>query len=690
MWISHLVVWAQTDHWESVILEGDEWSYLVPASQPNESWINTEFDDSGWSVGNSGFGYGDNDDNTVLNSGIASVYIRKIFNVTDLTAIDQVLLHMDYDDGFVAYLNGSEITRSLVSGNTPTYDQFADGLHEASLYQGQLPASFSIDPALLVEGNNILAVEVHNESSTSSDLSAIPILSFGISNSSQDYRPVPSWFQAPLNFEESNLPLVIINTNNQEIVDEPKIPATIGIINNGIGEINHLFDEFEYFGYCGIELRGNSSLYFDKKSYGFEMRDEFDNDMDTTLLGFPSEEDFILYGPYPDKSLINNRLAMKLANEMGHYASRTKFVELLINDEYLGVYVLMEKIKRDKGRVDISKLDSDEVSGDDLTGGYIFQIDWVEDDGWSSNYNVYNGNYRLFFQYYYPKPKDIVPEQKAYIKQYVDDFEKAIASTTYFNSKDKHYTEYIDLRSFVDNFIINEFSKNVDAYRLSSYFYKDKDSKDRKIKCGYWDFNFSFGNADYCGGDDPTGWVYYQCSGSSPFWWNNMLKDTVFTNALQCRWNELRQSVLSNESLNDYIDSFTNEVAEAQVRNFERWPVLGTYLWPNPSYFAQASTYDEVIIAMKNWISNRLIWMDANIPGTAQHCDVYENFDTITKEDNVLGTHEEKPSIKIYPNPAHAFLTIESKEVIEDIMILNLSGKLIFRAQPKEKTYKTP
>lgn len=676
---------AQTDHWESVILEGDEWAYVVPDSQPDPNWITMDYDDSEWLIGNSGFGYGDGDDNTILANGIPSVYIRKAFNIVDLTAIDQALLHLDYDDGFVAYLNGAELTRSLVSETTPGYDQYADGLHEANLYQGQVPASFAIDPSLLVQGDNILAVEVHNESSTSSDLTAIPILSLGINTTDQNYRPTPSWFQAPLIFTESNLPIVVIDTDNQTIVDEPKIAATIGTINNGDSETNKLSDPFEYYGDIGIELRGESSLYFDKKSYAIEMWDDEGNDMDTSLLGFPNEEDFILYGPYADKSLINNRLIMKLANEMGHYASRTKFVELLINGEYLGIYVLMERIKRDKNRIDISKLDDDEINGDDLTGGYIFRIDKGNNDGWSSQYNAYNGNYTIFFQYFYPKPEDIVPEQKGYIKQYVDDFEEAIASTTHFNQKGKHYTEYIDLRSFVDNFIINELSKNVDAYRLSSYFYKDKDSKDRKIKCGYWDFNLSFGNADYCSGDDPTGWIYYQCSGNSPFWWHNMLQDTLFTNATKCRWEELRQTILSNQAISDDIDVFTNEIGEAQVRNYQRWPVLGTYLWPNPWFYEQPTTYSGIIEALKGWTNDRLAWLDSNMPGTAQNCELYEDFDTIEQEEITLGLDKHQPQLNIFPNPASTVLNIESISPMVEIIISNTSGQILFQSKPNTK-----
>ena len=167
--------------------------------------------------------------------------------------------------------------------------------------------------------------------------------------------------------------------------------------------------------------------------------------MDASFLNFPAEEDFILYGPYSDKSLLNNVLAMKLSNDLGHYASRTRFVELVIDDDYKGIYVLMEKIKRDNGRVDIAKLDSTDLAGDSLTGGYIFRIDKGIYDGWLSNYTVFSFTDTLYFQFYYPDENTIQPEQKAYIKTYVDSFESAMASPTFMDADSNHYTEFIEL-----------------------------------------------------------------------------------------------------------------------------------------------------------------------------------------------------------------------------------------------------
>ena len=169
---------AQIDHWESVVLPGDEWNYLVPTSQPDEGWIAADFDVSNWQIGISGFGYGDEDDATVLPNTMA-VFLRKAFEIKEISEIEEIVLDIDYDDGFVAYLNGTEIARDLMTG-IPAYNQSSDGLHEALLHQNQSPERFEIPKELLRSGTNILAVEVHNESLTSSDLSALPVLSLGL------------------------------------------------------------------------------------------------------------------------------------------------------------------------------------------------------------------------------------------------------------------------------------------------------------------------------------------------------------------------------------------------------------------------------------------------------------------------------------------------------------------------------
>ena len=185
----HLIVFASDKdrnipplNWVTIVDWGDNWSYLIPNETTPNDWMNPEFDASNWDMGPSGFGYGDGDDNTTLET-TSSVFIRHEFSIDNVEEITEVLFHMDYDDGFVAYLNGSEIAReNLTTDGPPPYDQFADDYnHEAQLYQGGQPSAFTISKELLQTGSNVLAVQVHNANATSSDLTAIPFLSLGSS-----------------------------------------------------------------------------------------------------------------------------------------------------------------------------------------------------------------------------------------------------------------------------------------------------------------------------------------------------------------------------------------------------------------------------------------------------------------------------------------------------------------------------
>ena len=257
-------------HWETAIFAEDYWKYLVPSEEVPSNWNEISFDDSEWSIGSGGFGYGDGDDGTIIDNTI-SVFFRKAFTVFDLSKLSSAVVSADYDDGFVAYLNGYEIGRSYnlsAPGTFVAYNQSTTYDHEASLYSGELPESILLDSlsldTLLIDGENIFAIQVHNVSMNSSDMSGNFYLSFKVNDDSQFYFPPPAWFQEPVNYEESNLPLILIDTYGQEIPDEPRIPAYMGIINNSNG-VNHINDSFnDYDGHITIEKRGNSSQWQDK------------------------------------------------------------------------------------------------------------------------------------------------------------------------------------------------------------------------------------------------------------------------------------------------------------------------------------------------------------------------------------------------------------------------------------------
>lgn len=396
-----------------------------------------------------------------------------------------------------------------------------------------------------------------------------------------------------------------------------------------------------YNGKIGIEFRGSSSQLFPKKPFGFETWNAKGEDIDVGLFGWPAESDWILFASYNEKSLMHNVLTMKLARQMGIYASRTQYVEVVINGSYEGVYVLMEKVKRDKGRVDVSKLDSDENSGDDLTGGYIVKIDKStgSNNGFWQSTHALSATQTQKITYLYEYPKDPSTQQKAYIKGYVDDFEKALKGEN-FADPTEGYRKYIDVKSFIRLFLLNEVSHNVDGYRISTYMYKDKDSKGGKLTLGPpWDYDISYGNANYCEGGRTDVFSYKFndfCPNDGfqvPFWWPRLLQDPAFVGELRETYLKERESgILTDANLTNMIDGLAAELEFPQRRNFTRWKILGTYIWPNPQPIP--ATWEGEVSELRNWLRARMIWLDANIPGA------------YVGTENIPGL-----SVKAYPNP---------------------------------------
>jgi hypothetical protein len=456
---------------------------------------------------------------------------------------------------------------------------------------------------------------------------------------------------------ESNLPIVFIDTQGNDIVDEPKISSKMGIVWHEDGSLNSKGEPRNHFtGNIAIEIRGSSSQMFPKKSFGFELRDDKGQDMDFPLLGMPEEEDWILYAPYSDKTLIRNVLTFTLGSSLGDYAPRCRFVELFINNEYQGVYVLMEKIKRDKHRVDIAKLKTDDISGEELSGGYIVKVDKFTGSntgGWYSDYENANGG-STFYQFVYPKTDEIQPAQERYIIDYIGQFETALYNENF--EKGSGYARFIDRESFFDFIIINELAKNVDGYRLSTFFYKDKNGK---LNAGpLWDFNLGYGNANYYDGWETTGIQLYADIGDDywqyPFWWQKMMHDSRFKNDLRCRWDSLRKNQLSEAQILAVTDSLVEMLVDPRLRNFEKWPIINQWVWPN---YHVAENYWKEIYWLKNWVKERLSWLDFALPGECGS----EKQEEVTES-----------SFKVGPNPFSSEFRVFFNSVYEGNYVLRL------------------
>ncbi|MCX6254775.1 MAG: CotH kinase family protein [Bacteroidia bacterium] len=621
-----LVQGQSINHWETAVFNNDLWRYFIGTSEPDANWRSLSFNDTGWTQGPGGFGYSDNDDNTVI-SPCTSVFIRCKFNVTDTASIARVLLSMDYDDAFVAYLNDVEIARAGITGVHPAYYQTGTN-HEATMYQGGLPESFAIEKtqlnACLLLGENVLAIQVHNSSPTSSDMSSNAFLSFEITNTSNNYRPVPVWFSVSDDFTSSNLPIIIITTKPGEMIaDAPKITADMKIIYNSGGMRNYVSDSGNvYTGKVGIEIRGFYSASLPQKPYGFETRDISGNNLNVSLLGMPPENDWVLLANYNDKTFLRNVLAFDIFRKMGNYATRSRFCEVVVNNEYQGIYLLGEKIKQDKGRVDIAKLTPEDNAGDNLTGGYIIKNDYyTAADSWMSRFSPLNKpGQKIYFVYYDPKPDVLTEKQKTYIQGYFNSLETVLYNP-FFKSPVFGYKAYIDINSFADYFILGEVSRNVDTYKKSRYFYKDKNSKDSLLHSGPpWDFDWAWKNlTENCihfNQTDGSGWAYKinECYASPipPSWEIRMLQDRDFADLVYNRYFELRNTILSQAQIENTIDSVAYLIDEAQYRHFQKWNILGINVGtPEPDF--QPTTYSGEIVKFKGWINTRLAWLDASV-----------------------------------------------------------------------------
>jgi hypothetical protein len=484
---------------------------------------------------------------------------------------------------------------------------------------------------------------------------------------------LPACLFAQVSFTDSDLPIIVINTGGQGINDSTRIVADMGIIYNGPGNRNYMVNPFNhYVGKISIEIRGSTSQQYPKKSYGLETQDILGNNLDTALLGMPSENDWILYGAYPDKTLMRNEITYDMFRQMGHYDARYVYAELVIDGDYRGVYSFMEKVKRDKNRVDIAKLTPADTIGDELTGGYIIKVDKLT--GSSDTYWTSIANAGVKYLYHDPQDIELHPTQLDYIKDYVTNFEMVMQSAGFANSF-TGYPAIIDVNSFIDFMIMQELGRTVDGYRSSSFMYKEKDSQGGLLHAGpMWDFNLSYGNADYCDAYDTAGYQFNfntvcpSFSSYIPFFWERFLEDTNYNTQLQCRWQQLRASVFHQDSINQRIDAIALKLNESKTRNFARWPILGVYV--NWNYFV-GNTYQEELDYLKYWFSARMSWLDAHWPG---HCNqVY------------LGATElaDMPPHQVYPNPATDYFFIKVYPPMEvkdaNFLLINETGQVVLQ-----------
>lgn len=403
--------------------------------------------------------------------------------------------------------------------------------------------------------------------------------------------------------DSSNIPLVIVNTFGRSIGGSILTPMHIHIVDVGADGRAHLTGTPDFSGRGGIKTRGSSTGGRAKVSFSFEIWDEENEDRDVSILGMPPESDWILYGAYNfDRALIRNAFVYEISNQVGRYAVRTRSVELYVNrspravgtatTDYFGVYTLMEKIKIGPERVNVERIGASVVSEPQIGGGYMFKIDRNDpgDVGFTA------GSQQMLWVY--PKEIDMRwrPAQTAWVRSHFDAFRRTITAP---NAEDPElgYQKYIDLDSWIDHHLINELTKNPDALRLSTFFFK---SRLGKIEYGpVWDFDRTMGCDDDARAQNPVGWMGPHSQG----WWGQLLRQPTFERRYRQRWRQFRRGPMSIVNMHAIIDRMADEIREAQVRNFRRWPLaLGAPGGP--------AGWEGEIIHLKRWVSDRANWMD--------------------------------------------------------------------------------
>ena len=686
-----------------LVSTGDSARALVPADGGlGTTWRQRTFNDSGWSSGNTGVGYDRNaeyqplidlDVRAQMEDTNTSCYIRVPFNVADPTGITGMVLRMKYDDGFVAFVNGTQVTSSNAPGSL-SWNSSATQLNDdgnAVVFEDFVLTGTS---GLLVAGQNVLAIHGLNDNLNSSDFVMLPELdalnageldretvlyfpqptpgsgnlsgvpgvvlaptviptsrvftgsvsvqmgtasedgtiryttdgsiptesstayagAFSVTSSQQirarvfepdgSLSPVKSTSYIRLASDaqsfQSELPVVIVdNFDGGSVPSNGFQPCFLAIYEPQAGT-TRLSGAPALQSRAGIRIRGSSTQNRPKKAYAFEFWDEKNEDIDLAPLGLPAESDWILYGAYNfDHAHIRNAFIYEMSNQVGRYATRTRFCEVFVNTgggslanaDYVGIYTFMEKIKRGDDRVDVEKLTASVVSEPDITGGYMLKIDRA--DPGDSGFNAGGRTLR----WVYPKEEEVTGLQQNWIQDYFNDFNAALQGPNYRDPVNG-YRRYIDDASWVDHHILNVLPKNVDALRLSTYFYKTRGGK---IEFGpIWDFDRSMNSTD--GRDDnPSTWEgtgdgtrYFEYP-----WWERLFDDVDFWQLWKDRWHHFRQAELSEANMRNVIDGMADEIRSAVPRDVARWNQTSVNGWQSN------------INSLKNWLGTRGRWIDS-------------------------------------------------------------------------------
>lgn len=439
----------------------------------------------------------------------------------------------------------------------------------------------------------------------------------------------------------THLPIVSIDTNGEEILwlsqggylydssnhvvsnelftgDESllDISCTTSVV-SGEGEWHGLQDEVDFTSTATIRVRGNSSRLFDKKSYLLKFVEKDGEEKNVSVIGMDKASEWVLHGPFLDRTLLRNYLCYNVAGQVMDYAPDVRYCELFLNGEYQGLYLMVEAISRDEGRIEMTKPER----GSNVTS-WIVRLDRAgKGDTPLNNFTTYTlqtGVSEVDLRY--PGADTLTPERLAYVENDLSEIERAIYSTDRSDPA-KGYQAYIDKEAFAQYFVLNEFFGNVDAGRFSTYYYKDVRGKVIPV---VWDFNNGCDNyIDYI--YDVEGFNMME----SP-WFGELLKDEAFVKEVIAQYRSMREGVLSDENLCTMIDDTVLYLGDAVDRNYEKYGYVFDLSETDGINYLQpvernAESYEESIQQLKDWLTARGAWMDANIDSLQQYSHESKN-----------------------------------------------------------------
>ncbi len=394
---------------------------------------------------------------------------------------------------------------------------------------------------------------------------------------------------------KQNLPVVRITTDGGAVIADKKnyVPGTIEITDS-----EHLYSEETVFkAAMGIRGRGNSTWSWPKKPWKVKL------DKKASVLGMPADKEWCLLANYSDRTLLRNAVAMRLSEICGFsWTPRMRSVEVYLNGKYQGVYSFCEHKKVSSSRVDIDVVAEDVTAGEALTGDYYFEIEEAQDGDvcwWTS----------LRVPMMFSEPENPNKAQTEYGKKLFSDFESALSGSS-FKDPVKGYAAYIDVDSFIDYYIVQELTKNVDGnLRKSSFITKRKGG--RLEMYHLWDFDLTLGNCGYFDsrvGNGPEGFYikdFNSVGEKDSGWYHRLFQDPAFTKKVVERWEALYSEL---KAIPQYIEEQALILGPAQERNFAVWPIGDSVDWVR---FPSLGSYEAEVDYLIKFYSERLKWLDA-------------------------------------------------------------------------------